>query len=58
MDGSAEQCVGPIGGKVGASSCEVKNIFQLMFVFFVFLLFLFVCPLQRTLTNRPGLRRL
>lgn len=39
MDGSAEQCVGHIGGKVGASSCEVKNIFQLMFVFFV----VFIC---------------
>lgn len=36
MDGSAEQCVGHIGGKVGASSCEVKNIFQLMFVCFCF----------------------
>lgn len=42
MDGSAEQCVGHIDGKVGASSCEVKNIFQLMFVCFVFLGF-FLC---------------
>lgn len=41
MDGSAEHCVGHIGGKVGASSCEVKNIFQLMFGFF--LLFFFIC---------------
>lgn len=38
MDGSAEQCVGHIGGKVGTSSCEVKNIFQLMFVCFCFYL--------------------
>lgn len=34
---------------------EGENISQLMFVF---LFFKFVCPLQKTETNRPGLRRL